>query len=64
LRRPEGRAVYRQGKAFIDPVFGMPKEQRGMRQFRRRGLEEVAVEMSNRGTARPKFSHKLDRFSN
>jgi len=45
LRRPEGRAVYRQGKASIDSVFGVLKEQRGMRQFRQRDLEEVVVEI-------------------
>jgi hypothetical protein len=46
LRSPAGRAVYRQRKALIEPVLGVLKEQRGMRQFRRRALEKVAVEMS------------------
>jgi len=46
LRRPEGRAVYRQSNAIIEPVFGVLNEQREMRQFRRGGLEKVAVEMS------------------
>jgi transposase len=51
LRRPEGRAVYRKRKALVEPVLGVLKEQRGMRQFRRRGLENVAVEMSWATTA-------------
>jgi transposase len=51
LRSPAGREIYRQRKALIEPVFGVLKEQRGMRQFRRRGLEKVAVEMSLAATA-------------
>jgi transposase len=51
LRSPAGREVYRQRKALIEPVFGVLKEQRGMRQFRRRGLEKAAVEMSLAATA-------------
>jgi IS5 family transposase len=35
----------------IEPIFGVLKEQRGMRQFRRRGLETVAVEMALAATA-------------
>jgi hypothetical protein len=46
LRSPAGRAAYRQPKAIIEPVFGVLKEQRGMMQSRRCGLEKVAVEMS------------------
>jgi len=59
LRSPAGRAVYRQRKALIEPVLGVLKEQRGMRQFRRRGLEEVAVEMSLAAAA-----HNLTRMWN
>jgi transposase/IS5 family transposase len=51
LRRPAGRAIYGRRKALIEPVFGVLKEQRGMRQFRRRGLEKVAVEMALAATA-------------
>ena len=51
LRSPAGRAVYGKRKALVEPVFGVLKEQRGMRQFRRRGLEKVAVEMSLAATA-------------
>ena len=46
LRSPLGRAIYGRRKALIEPVFGVLKEQRGMRQFRRRGLEKVAVELA------------------
>ena len=51
LRSPGGRAVYRRRKAIIEPVFGTLKEQRGMRQFRRRGLEKVGVEIALAATA-------------
>jgi len=51
LRSPLGRAIYGRRKALIEPVFGVLKEQRGMRQFRRRGLEKVAVEMALATTA-------------
>ena len=40
-----GRAVYRRRKALIEPVFGVLKEQRGMRRFRR-GLAKVASRCS------------------
>ena len=46
LRSPAGRAVYGRRKAIVEPVFGVLKQQRGMRQFRRRGLARVAVEFS------------------
>jgi transposase len=51
LRSPAGRAVYARRKAIIEPVFGVLKEQRGMRRFRLRGLAEVAVEMALAATA-------------
>ncbi len=35
----------------MEPVFGVLKEQRGMRQFRRRGLGKVAVEFALAATA-------------
>ena len=44
LRDPVGRAIYQRRKAIVEPVIGVLKEQRGMRQFRRRGLAKVAVE--------------------
>jgi len=51
LRSPQGRAIYARRKTLIEPVFGVLKEQRGMRQFRRRGLENVAVELALAATA-------------
>jgi transposase len=46
LRSAEGRAAYRRRKAVVEPVFGILKEQRGMRQFRLRGKAKVAVEFT------------------
>jgi transposase len=46
LRSPEGRARYRKRKSLVEPVFGILKEQRGMRQFQRRGLAKVLVEFT------------------
>ena len=51
LRSPAGRAVYERRKAIIEPVFGVLKEQRGMRRFRLRSLAKVAVEMALAATA-------------
>jgi hypothetical protein len=44
LRCKEGRAWYQKRKTLVEPVFGILKQQRGMRQFQRRGLAAVAVE--------------------
>jgi hypothetical protein len=46
LRSVTGRAVYGRRKELVEPVFGVLKEQRGMRQFRLRGLTQVAVEFA------------------
>jgi transposase len=48
-----GRACehYRRRKALVEPVFGVLKQQRGMRQFRRRGLSGVATEWALATTA-------------
>ena len=51
LRSPAGRAMYEHRKTLVESVFGTLKEQRGMRQFRRRGLAHVAVEWSLASTA-------------
>jgi transposase len=51
LRSPTGRAVYRRRKALAEPVFGVLKEQRGMRRFRMRGLGKVAAEFTLATTA-------------
>jgi transposase len=44
LRSTAGRAQYRRRQAVVEPVFGILKEQRGMRRFRRRGLAAVTTE--------------------
>ena len=51
LRSPAGRVIYQRRKAIVEPVFGVLKEQRGMRRFRRRGLGKVAVEFALMATA-------------
>ena len=44
LRTPAGRNLYQRRQAVVEPVFGILKEQRGMRKFRRRGLAAVTTE--------------------
>jgi transposase len=51
LRSPEGRKAYARRKAVVEPVFGVLKEQRGMRQFRLRGKAKVAAEFTIAATA-------------
>lgn len=46
LRSPAGRAAYARRKAVVEPVFGVLKQQRGMRQFRTRGLHQVGNEFT------------------
>lgn len=46
LRSPAGRAVYARRKAVAEPVLGVLRQQRGMRQFRSRGLANVAAEFT------------------
>jgi transposase len=46
LRSSAGRKAYAQRKAIVEPGFGVLKEQRGMRQFRTRGKEKVAIEFT------------------
>ena len=44
LDSEEGRAVYAQRKAVVEPVFGQVKEIRGFRRFSLRGRELVSEE--------------------
>ena len=44
LAGEEGRAVYAQRKAIVEPVFGQVKEVRGFRRFSLRGLRLVGEE--------------------
>jgi transposase len=46
LRSPAGQATYARRKAVVEPVFGVLKQQRGMRQFRTRGLQNVNNEFT------------------
>lgn len=46
LRDPAGRKIYAQRKAIVEPVFGVLKQQRGLRQFRLRGLHRVGIEFT------------------
>jgi transposase len=46
LRSPAGAAAYARRKAIVEPVFGVLKQQRGIRQFRTRGLPRVANEFT------------------
>jgi hypothetical protein len=44
LRSPAGRQIYRKRQAIVEPVFGILKQQRGLRRFHRRGLINVQTE--------------------
>jgi hypothetical protein len=46
LRSRAGRRVYERRKTLVEPVFGVLKQQRGMRQFRTRGPAKVATEFT------------------
>jgi len=46
LRSPDGLAAYARRKAVVEPVFGVLKQQRSMRQFRTRGLDRVSSEFT------------------
>jgi transposase len=46
LRSPAGRRVYARRKALVEPVFGVLKQQRNLRQFRTRGQAQVAAEFT------------------
>jgi transposase len=46
LRSPTGQAAYARRKAVVEPVFGVLKQQRGLRQFRTRGLNKLANEFT------------------
>jgi len=44
LRTPQGAAAYKQRSSLIEPVFGDHKHNRGIRRFRRRGLNAARSE--------------------
>jgi hypothetical protein len=41
-----GRAAYARRKAIVEPVFGVLKQQRNLRQFRTRDLNRVSNEFT------------------
>jgi transposase len=51
MRGPTARRCYARRKALVEPVFGVLKQQRGLRQFRRRGLQAVGTEWALTTTA-------------
>lgn len=51
LREPPGRTAMARRKALVESVFGVLKQQRGMRRFRRPGLAAVSVEWTLATTA-------------
>ncbi|MCX6594536.1 MAG: IS1182 family transposase [Acidobacteria bacterium] len=51
LRDPAVRATYARRKTMVEPVFGVLKQQRGLRQFRCRGLAAVSTEWTLATTA-------------
>jgi transposase len=46
LSSPDARAIYKQRKAIVEPVFGQIKEARGLRRFLLRGLRAVRAEFN------------------
>ena len=46
LRSPAGQAAYARRKEVVERVFGVLKQQRGMRQFRIRGFQNVNNEIT------------------
>lgn len=46
LRSPVGRNLYQKRQSIVEPVFGVLKQQRGLRQFRLRGLDKVGIEFT------------------
>jgi transposase len=46
LQTDDGRFAYGRRKAIVEPVFGVLKQQRGLRQFRTRGLGKVNNEFT------------------
>lgn len=51
LRSSDGQRKYQRRREVVEPVWGVLKEQRGMRRFRMRGLAKVAIEFTLAATA-------------
>jgi transposase len=46
LAQPAARAVYRQRKAIVEPIFAELRERQGLRRFHRRGIHGAKLEFS------------------
>jgi transposase len=44
LKTDEAKAIYKQRKTIVEPVFGQIKQARGIREFRLRGLQKTKAE--------------------
>lgn len=51
LRSLDGQRKYQRRREVVEPIWGVLKEQRGMRRFRMRGLAKVAIEFTLAATA-------------
>lgn len=51
MRSEQGRHLYRKRKSIVEPVFGVLKQQRNLREFRLRSLDKVAIEFALAATA-------------
>ena len=53
LRSPEGQRTYWRRREIVEPVWGVLKEQRGMRRFRMRGLALMDTHPRTRASQEP-----------
>jgi hypothetical protein len=51
MRSEPGRHLYRKRKSIVEPVFGVLKQQRNLREFRMRSLDKVAIKFALAATA-------------
>jgi transposase len=51
MRSEPGRHLYRKRRSIVEPVFGVLKQQRNLREFRMRSLDKVAIEFALAATA-------------
>ena len=51
MRSEQGRHLYRKRRSIVEPVFGVLKQQRNLREFRLRSLDKVAIEFALAATA-------------
>jgi transposase len=51
MRSEPGRHLYRKRRSIVEPVFGVLKQQRNLREFRLRSLDKVAIEFALAATA-------------